>query len=198
MKDRPSTQYPLHSLIVDRWSPYNFADREVAQHDLAAVFEAASWAPSSFNEQPWRYLVATKKTPEEYQRILQCLVPPNQEWAQHAPVLALGVVKTRFTRNDKPNAVAEHDLGAASATLTFEATARGLSVHQMGGIVPDKAHDLCGIPRDGWRVLTALAIGYVDRDPSEEMKGRDAGERKRKPIGEYVFGSQWEQPGPAV
>ena len=134
-----TTDHPVHQLIVNRWSPYAFADREVSKEDLRSIFEAARWAASSYNEQPWSYLVATKEDATEYERLLSCLVEPNQAWAKAAPVLALGVVRTRFTRNDKPNAAAVHDLGAASAQLTFEATARGLSVHQMIGIVPERA-----------------------------------------------------------
>jgi len=198
MKDQPQTEYPLHSLIVERWSPYNYSDRPVPDHDLRAVFEAAAWAASSFNEQPWRYLVAAKSSPADFQRILDCLVPANQAWAKNAPVLALGVVKKTFSRNGNPNPVAEHDLGAASATLTFEASARGLHVHQMAGLDPDKAHEICNIPRDDWRVVTALAIGYHDRDAPEELRARDEGPRTRKPLSSYLFSADWDKPGPAA
>ena len=142
---RATTDHPVHEMIASRWSPYAFADRKVGREDLRSIFEAARWAPSSYNEQPWSYIVATKDDPGEYERLLSCLVEANQGWANAAPVLALGIARTLFTRNDKPNAAAKHDLGAASAHLTFEATSRGLSVHQMIGIVPERARELYGI-----------------------------------------------------
>src|SRR3954469_10402959 len=117
--------YPVLDLIAKRWSPYAFADRAVADDDLRSLFEAARWAASSYNEQPWRYVVATKADPAEFARLLSCLVEPNQAWAQAAPVIGLGCTSLVFERNGKPNAAAIHDLGIASATLTFEATARG-------------------------------------------------------------------------
>jgi nitroreductase len=103
---------------------------------------SARWSASSHNEQPWHYLVATRANPPENERLLSCLVEGNQVWARAAPVLALGCTSLHFILNGKPNAAAEHDLGLASATLTLEATARGLSVHQMIGILPDRAREL--------------------------------------------------------
>src|SRR5262245_29708759 len=122
--------HPIHELIARRWSPYGFADRPVATEDLRSLFEAARWAASSYNEQPWSYIVASKDNPEEFARLLSCLVEGNQAWAKAAPVLALGCTSLHFARNGQPNAAAVHDLGLASATLTLEATARGLFVHQ--------------------------------------------------------------------
>src|SRR5436305_3403821 len=151
--------HPIHELLARRWSPYAFADRPVPEDDLRALFEAARWAASSYNEQPWSYLVATKASPAEFERLLSCLVEGNQAWARAAPVLALGCTSLSFSRNGKPNAAAVHDLGLASASLTLEATARGLFVHQMIGILPDQARELYRIP-DGFQPLTGLAIGY--------------------------------------
>src|SRR5262249_15160224 len=184
--------HPIQPLIAARWSPYAFADRPVSDDDLRSVFEAARWAASSYNEQPWRYVVATKADPAEFERLLSCLVEGNQAWARAAPVLTLGCVSLHFARNGKPNAAAEHDLGLASATLTWEATARGLYVHQMIGILPDKAREVYRIP-DGFRPLTGLAIGYA-ADPSvlpENLRGRDLAPRTRRPLAEFVFGNQW-------
>jgi nitroreductase len=160
----------------------------VSDGDLKALFEAASWAANSFNEQPWRYVVATKDDREEYERLLSCLNEGNQGWARHAPVLALGVYKTTFTHNGKPNRVAFHDLGAASANLTVEATARGLVVHQMAGILPDRARDLYGVPEE-FEVATALAIGYAGdlEEADEKLAQRDRKPRVRKDLGEFVF-----------
>src|SRR6516162_8529709 len=122
--------HPIQGLIAQRWSPYAFLERPVSDEDLRSVFEAARWAASSYNEQPWRYIVATRANPSEFERLLSCLVEGNQAWARAVPVLALGCTSLYHALNGKPNAAAAHDLGAASATLTFEATARGLFVHQ--------------------------------------------------------------------
>src|SRR3954451_1297373 len=112
--------HPIHELLARRWSPYAFADRPVPEDDLRSLFEAARWAASSYNEQPWRYVVATKADPEQFARLLSCLVEGNQAWAEAAPVLALGCTSLNFALNGKPNAAAAHDLGIASASLTLE------------------------------------------------------------------------------
>jgi nitroreductase len=117
---RASTDYPVHELVATRWSPYAFQDRPVSEADLRSLFEAARWAPSSFNEQPWSYIVATKDHPEQFQRLLSCLVEGNQIWAKAAPVLALGVVSLRFALNAQDNRAAVHDLGLAAGNLLVQ------------------------------------------------------------------------------
>ncbi|MBM3997445.1 MAG: nitroreductase family protein [Planctomycetes bacterium] len=184
--------HPIHDLLAKRWSPYAFADRAVSDADLRSLFEAARWAASSYNEQPWRYIVATKANPAEFDKLLSCLVEANQVWAKAAPVLALCCTSLVFTLNNKPNAAALHDLGLASASLTLEATARGLCVHQMIGILPDRARQLYHIP-DSVQPLTALAIGYV-ADPAtlpEKIRPRDLAPRTRRPLAEFVFSGDW-------
>lgn len=183
--------HPIHDLVARRWSPYAFADRAVSDADLRSLFEAARWAASSYNEQPWSYIVATKADPDAFDRLLSCLVEGNQGWAAAAPVLALGCTSLKFTLNGKPNAAAVHDLGLASANLTLEATARGLVVHQMIGILPDKARDLYHVPQ-GVQVVTGLAVGYA-ADPStmpEKYRERDLALRSRKPLSEFVFSGE--------
>jgi nitroreductase len=184
--------HPVHVLITKRWSPYSFASRSVPDEDLRSLFEAARWAPSSYNEQPWNYIVAKKENPEEFQRLLSCLVDGNQVWARAAPVLALGIAKLRFARDDQPNRAAIHDLGLAAGNLVVEATARGLSVHQMIGILPDKAREIYAIP-EGYEPLTGIAIGYAG-DPKalpEGLRDRDLARRPRKPLKEFVFSQTW-------
>ncbi len=188
-----ATDHPVHELIAKRYSPYVFDPRAVSDDDVKSLFEAARWSSSSFNEQPWRYIVATRDNQEEFKRLLSCLVEPNQAWAKDAGVLALGVVRTTFTRNDTPNRVAEHDLGAASASLTFEATSRGLLVHQMAGILPDKAREEYGVP-EGYDVVTALAIGYAGSPEGAALGERDTAPRTRRPLSELVFATRWEKP----
>lgn len=185
---RATPDHPVHELIAARWSPYAWADRPVAASDLHSLFEAARWAASAYNEQPWRYIVAARENDAEFGRLLSCLVEGNRGWAKSVPVLALGLIRTTFAHNDKPNPVALHDLGAASAQLTFEASARGLKVHQMSGILPDEARSLYGIPEE-FEAVTALAIGYeaAPGKAPEELAERDMTPRPRRPIGEFLF-----------
>jgi nitroreductase len=184
--------HAIHELIAKRWSPYAFSDGPVSKKDLQSIFEAARWSPSSYNEQPWSFIIATSDDPSAFDKLHSCLVEGNQPWTKVVPVLAIGCVSTKFKRNGKPNAAAEHDLGLAAATLTFEATARGLYVHQMIGILPDKVRELYQMPEDV-EPLTGIAIGYlgdVDALP-DTYKQRDQAERSRKPLSEFVFAGKW-------
>jgi nitroreductase len=180
---KAATDHPIIRILSDRWSPYGFEDRPVAEADLCSLFEAARWAASSYNEQPWSYLV----------------VEANQVWAETAPVLALGVVSLRLAKNNQDNRAAVHDLGLATGNLVVEATARGLSVHQMIGILPDKAREIYQIP-EHFEAWTAMAIGYK-ADPNKlaaTLKELDLTPRQRKPLREFVFTGQWKQPSPLV
>lgn len=199
MSKTAKPDHPIHDLIARRWSPYAFDDRPVDAQDARAIFEAARWAASSYNEQPWRYIVALRTDKAAFDKVLSCLVEANQQWAQHVGLLALGVISTTFSRNGKPNRVALHDLGLAAANLTFEATARGLHVHQMAGIEPEKAKKLYNIP-DGFEVCTAIAVGYRTPDDklTGEMRERETSERPRKQLAQFVFDGAWEQPAAFV
>lgn len=189
-----NTSFPILSLLTQRWSPYAFSEKKVAPSDLLSLFEAARWAPSSYNEQPWSYIVATSDNKEEFQLLLSCLVEANQEWAKYAPVLALGVASMKFARNGKDNRAAMHDLGAASANLSVEAIARNIYVHQMVGILPDRAKEVYKIP-DGYEALTGLAIGYLaeNSNAAAQLQERDRTKRQRKTLSEFVFGKSWGQ-----
>lgn len=195
MKRLATTDNPIHEILAQRWSPCGFAENPVSPKDLKSLFEAARWSASCYNEQPWRYIVASRDNSEEFNKVLSCLVEANQVWAHFAPVLALGIAKKTFSRNGSPNRVALHDLGAASASLTFEAGGRGLMVHQMGGIHPEKAKQLYSIPED-FEVVTALAIGYPGTPSGfpDEYRERDSSRRERRPLRELVFVAKWDQP----
>ena len=186
------TDYPVHELVASRWSPYSFANRSVSDEDLRSIFEAARWASSSYNEQPWSFLVAKKEEADEFGRLLSCLVEANQKWAKSASVLALGISRLNSARNNEPNRAAIHDLGLAAANLVLEATARGLAVHQMIGIFPNKVRELYSVP-EGYEPMTAIAMGYAGNPINlpEELRARDAARRPRKPLKEFVFGGKW-------
>jgi nitroreductase len=189
---RAASERPVHELIASRFSPYQWLEQDVDPADLAALFEAARWAPSAYNEQPARYIVATRADGAEFDRLLSCLVEGNRAWARHVPVLGLGVIATQFARNGTDNPVAQHDLGLASANLTLEATARGLSVHQMSGILPDAARETYAIP-EGFVATTGIAIGYANPASDNE---RDQAPRSRRALAETVFTSAWNTPAP--
>lgn len=189
MTSRPAaTDHPVHPLVKDRWSPRAFAPRPVPAETLASLFEAARWSASSYNEQPWRFVVATRENAAAYEALLKCLQPKNQEWARLAPVLAVLIYKANFTHNDTPNRVALYDAGAAAAQLTAEATHRGLVVHQMAGIDIEHTRSALRVPA-GFEPATALAIGY-EGDPAllpDWAKAMEHSPRSRKPLKDIVF-----------
>ena len=196
---KASPDHPVHDLIAKRWSPYAFDSRPVPESDIRSLFEAARWAASSYNEQPWSFIVATQSNPEEFRRILSCLLVANKGWAKAAPVLVICVVSLKFSRNSKDNRAAVHDLGLAAGNLSLEATSRGLCVHQMIGIHSDKAREIFGIP-ESFEAWTAMAIGYA-ADPAslpESLKERDLSPRQRKPLREFVFSGKWRNPSPLI
>jgi nitroreductase len=192
MQKPAPTDHPVHQLISHRWSPRAFDARSVPADILRSLFEAARWAPSSSNEQPWAYLVATKEHPDEFARMTSVLVEFNANWAKHAPVLALAVAELAFAKTGAPNRNAQYDTGAATALLSVEATAQGLFVHQMAGFDPEKACQVFAIPA-GWEAIAAIAIGYPG-DPEalpQPYKDRESGPRTRKSIREFVMTGQW-------
>jgi nitroreductase len=162
---------------------------------VCAILEAARWAPSSYNEQPWAYIVGTKENPDDWQKVLSTFIEFNQGWAKSAPVLMLSVAEKNFAKNGKPNRHALHDVGAATANLTMEATSLGLHVHQMAGIDPEKARQVFGIP-ENWEAVAGIAIGYVG-DPDTlpaDLKERELAKSTRKPQSEFVFTGKWGHP----
>lgn len=191
---------PIHELITHRWSPRAFDSRPVEPEKLRSLFEAARWAASSYNAQPWYFIVGTKDEPENYKRVLDCFVEFNQGWAKSAPVVALSVAGHKMPHDGSTNRHAFHDVGQAAATLALQATALGLQVHQMAGIIPDKAREIFGIPAD-FEAVAGFAIGYPG-DPMTLPEGRlrdnETGPRQRKPASEFVFTGKWGQKSPIV
>jgi nitroreductase len=186
--------YPVDDLVRRRMSPRAFSDRPLTAKQLRSLLEAARWAPSSFNEQPWAFIVATKDHTTEFQRLLSCLMEKNQVWAKQAPLLMLSVVAKNLARTGKPNRHAFHDVGAAAAWLTVQATAMGLFVHQMAGIDPEKARQIYGVP-ETHEVVAAVAVGYRGDASAlpEELREKELTRSTRKPQGDFVFTGKWGQ-----
>jgi nitroreductase len=199
MEKPAPTDYPIEATLSRRWSPRAFSDRAVEPDKLRSLFEAARWAPSSFNEQPWSFIVTTKEKPEEYEQLLSCLIEKNQQWAKLAPVLMVSVAKLNFEKTGKPNRHAYHDVGMAMGSLLVEATALGLFVHQMAGFSVEKVRQTYGVPA-GFEPVAAVAVGYP-ADPEvlpEGFRAQEVGPRLRKPITEFVFEAKWGEKSPLV
>jgi nitroreductase len=180
--------------IRHRWSPRSFHDRDVSPEDLKTVFDAARWAASSFNEQPWRFF-AGRRNSETYQKIFSTLMEANQRWAGSAPVLIMGVAKTKFSHNGAPNRVALYDLGAAAATLCYQATALGLHTHQMAGFNVDAARTVFNVPEE-YIFGAVIALGYQGEPgalTNPQMLAQETSPRQRKPLSEIVL-SSWDKP----
>jgi nitroreductase len=192
MKNPAPTEYPVHELIRERWSPRAFSQKPISAEDLRSLFEAARWAPSSSNEQPWAFIVATRDDKENFIKALQPLVEFNVTWAKDAYALGFAICELAFAKNNTPNRNAQYDTGAAMSQLTTEATSRGIFVHQMAGFDPDTARDVFEIP-SGWDAIAAFAMGY-DGDPAslpEPYRERERAPRVRKRIREFVMSGKW-------
>lgn len=186
----------VHDLFRVRWSPRAFSDREVSNQDLRTIFEAARWAASSFNEQPWRFLVARKSDGAAYDKMLHLLVPANRSWAKTAPVLFIIAAKRTFSHSGAPNRYNVHDAGQALAHIFLQATALGLHAHGMAGFDYDRARKELSIPED-YDVAAAVALGYLgspDQLEDSEQRQRELAKRTRKPLNEIVFGAEFGKP----
>ena len=189
------TDYDVHELIRTRRSPRGFSGRVVGDNELRSLLEAARWAASSFNEQPWRFIVARREDTAEFDRLLSCLGEKNQRWARGAAVLMLSVASTAFARNGKPNRHALHDVGLAVGQLTLQATALGLGVHQMAGFSSDRAREMYSIPGD-FEPVAAIAIGEPG-DPNElpeDLRERELAVRSRRRHTDFGFVGTWGHP----
>ena len=185
----------VHGLLERRFSPYAFSPRPVEPGKLRQLFEAARSAPSSYNEQPWRFVVARREDSEGFGRLLETLVDRNRQWAQNAPVLVLSVAKIDFTHNGRPNRHAWYDVGQAVAYLTLQATEMGLYVHQMAGFDPAKSRQLLSLP-EGYEPAAMMALGYLDDAGPAAGAPRqlDSTRRPRKPLDTLLFAGTWGKP----
>lgn len=199
MQKPAPTDHPIHELLRLRWSPRAFDPRAVEREKLLSLLEAARWAASSYNEQPWSFLLATKEKPDEFARLLDCLGEFNQSWAKSAPLLMLSVAQRDFARNQKPNRHALHDVGLATAQLVIQAQALGLSAHQMAGFDTAKARAAFDIPASH-EPVAVIALGYAG-DPEtlpDDLRERERAARERKPLTAFVFQGKWGRAAPLL
>ncbi len=186
-----NNDYPIHQLIKERWSPRVFDEKPVEPEKLHSIFEAARWAASSMNEQPWCFIYAHKGTPA-YDKIVDCLMEFNQGWAPNAPVLILSAYKEKFD-SGKDNFHASHDLGLAVGNLSLQAQSLGLAVHQMAGLYWQKAQEVFNVP-EGFHIATCIAIGYYGGDITklnDDLQKSETAGRSRKSQSEIAFEGKW-------
>ena len=183
-------EHPIHELIRERWSPRAFADRLVDRATLDSIFEAARWAPSANNRQPWHFIVATAEQRADHARLAATLSERNYRWARHAPVLIL-VVAQLYPQPGKEQA-SLYDVGLAVGNLMTQAVDLGLVTHQMGGFNAQKARETLGIPQ-GYMPVVMVALGYQGSREvlPDDLREREGAPRTRKPLAEFVFDGQW-------
>lgn len=195
MEKRAVSEHPIHELLARRWSPLAMAPRAIPRETLASLLEAARWAPSSRNEQPWSFIVGLRDQPEHFERLLSCLAAANATWAKNAGALILSVAKLKFDHNGVKNPHAWYDVGQATAMLVLQAVDVGLVAHQMAGFDPEKARELCGIPSD-FEPVAVTAIGFAG-DPSElpeNLRSRELAPRLRRPLPALAFAGTFGHP----
>lgn len=190
------TSQPIDALLRKRWSGRAFIENQpIAREQIIALLEAARWAPSCFNDQPWRYIVFDRfHDRDAWQKAYACLSEGNQKWVIQAPVLLIAFANTRFTQNGKPNRWGQHDTGAASTSLCLQAASMGLMAHQMGGYDRDKVRETFGIPEQ-FDIMSMIAVGHPadEQDLAGEQLERELQPRQRAPLGEHFFDSAWEK-----
>ncbi|WP_138430909.1 nitroreductase family protein [Fodinibius saliphilus] len=185
--NKTDIKYPIHDLLQKRWSPRAFSDKSIEPELLKQLFEAARWAPSSYNEQPWHFIAARKEDEEAFKKLSAVMNDFNRGWALAAPVLVLGLTKTTFEMNENSNPHAGHDLGQAISHLTFEASRHDLYVHQMAGILPDKAREIYDIA-ENVEPMTMFAIGYKEAASQldDGLQEKEQAPNERKPLSDIL------------
>ena len=194
MQKPANNDFPILDQLRQRWSPRAFSKRPIPPESVRSLFEAARWAPSCFNAQPWRFIVTASQAEGEFQSALACLREGNRTWAASAPLLLFAVARMTFD-NGGDNRHAFYDVGQAMAHLSIQATALGLFVHQMGGILPDQVRETYGLP-EGYEPVSAAAIGlYGESDSLDEgLRKKELAPRIRNAVSEFAFSGEWEKP----
>jgi nitroreductase len=182
----------IHELLQKRFSPRTFSDKKIEHEQIVDLLEAARWAPSSMNEQPWRFLIAEKDDPQTYYKLLGSLKVNNQIWAKKASLLILTMVRIDSEITKQINKHALYDLGNSVAHLTFQAMAMGIYIRQMGGFDPDKTRAIFAVP-DNFIPVSVLAIGYKGNPEflPEDLKKKELAIRRRKDLSEIAFAGKF-------
>ncbi|MGZ7168688.1 MAG: nitroreductase family protein [Halobacteriota archaeon] len=198
MERTANNTYPIHELIKKRWSPRAFAEHPVEHDKLLSLFEAARWAPSSLNAQPWSFILATKEDEEGFNRLLGCLPEKNQRWARGAPALVLSVAQL-YLQTGKPDRLAFYGVGLAVENLAIQATALGLYAHQMGGINEKDVRKAFSIP-EGYEPVDMIAVGYLGdpRSLPDDLREQERAPRERKSLEQFVFSKRWGNVSPII
>lgn len=180
------TKFSVIDLIKNRWSNRAFDEKMISDEDLNTLFEAASWAPSANNEQPWQYIVAKRGTPA-FENLWNCLMPGNQPWTKHASVLVACVARATFEVNGNANQAAMHDVGLANATLLLQATSMHIHGHIMGGFDREKLTHTLSLS-ENQKSVCMIALGYLGNveNLEEPFKTREMAPRQRKELGEFL------------
>jgi nitroreductase len=175
-------------IIQERWSPYSFSSSPVESFKLKAMFEAAGYAPSCNNEQPWMFVYATRDEPEIFGRYIDFLAEGNKIWAKDAYAIIISMARTKFSFSGKPNRFAFHDTGMAVSNLLLQGMALDVYVHQMGGYSVEKVREHFKL-NDDVQPVAMMAVGYLGDASSlpPELQRRDEVRRPRKFLNEFVF-----------
>ena len=190
---KAQTQYDIFPLLKMRWSPRTFSEQPLTKIEINQLFEAARWAASSYNRQPWRFIYATKGT-EAYQKIVDCMSDFNKQWASKAPLLLLTAYKEKTDEGDD-NFHALHDLGLAMGNMSVQAQHMGIAIHHMAGIDWKKAQNIFNVP-EGFHITTAVAIGFYGGDLNtlpKDLQEQETSERTRNDIEDFAFEGTWEK-----
>ena len=181
------TDHPISEIIAKRWSARAFSTRPVEFSKLLSILEAARWAPSSRNEQPWRYIVFTNANPEMLKKA-QSVLKKRKNYAKRAPILICAITKKIYSDNASPNRLHFHDLGGANVNMFLEAFNQGLIMHEMGGFDVQRAKEIFDVPND-YEIGIMIAIGYQDAYHvlPERLRHKSFTPRERKPLSEIVF-----------
>ena len=186
--------HPIEALLRRRWSPRSFTGAPVAQAALDSLLEAARWAASCNNAQPWHLVIARRdRDAAAFEALLGTLSPNNQGWARNAGVLMLAVARTTFPANGTPNRHAWYDTGAAMAQMALQAGALGLQLHQMAGFDPAAARAAFAIP-EGFDPVAAIALGHPGPAEAlpEALAARETAPRQRRPASEWAHYAAWQ------
>ncbi|QDV30984.1 malonic semialdehyde reductase [Planctopirus ephydatiae] len=198
MSAKPApTSVEIHSLIQHRWSPLSFRPEPLTKLQIIQICEAARWAPSSYNDQPWSFLLAPRDDQAAFEKLLGCLMEANQSWAKNCGLLVLAVARTTLKKTGKPNKFGLHDTGMATFSMMLQAEALGLRAHAMGGFNAVHARAMYAIP-ENCELASVIAFGHPGDASNlpDDLRTRDASSRERQPLSQMAFIGKFGEPFP--